>query len=385
MPATGGAGMGVRGSFGMLLCCFVALAGCGGDDDSAASDDDVTTTSNEVTTSTIAAVPTLDGLYFLTGTQTCKSALGPGTTSFPLFAGSTLAISGDRAWAGLRSDPPEASVTTDGASFHVNVTYSGRTNAAVTTVAGASPSALDLVLDLSGTISDDGQTITGTGFDTGVNCEYEFTGSRSAIGDTGAGTEKCGGEAALVKVVAETPREDGLTFTADDVIVEAMTPDGQIARYLIGQAAEGFAGCEPDGWKLADPDIVRLALCESELGKEIAPQLDVDCGPSTTAPSAAPTTTPVVTAPANPVSGSCDAQGALDATIAKHPDTIARDLDTVLACEDGWAVVVWSTGDADLMEVLQLRDGAWVATPGAACTGAAGIPESVRFYACMTG
>jgi hypothetical protein len=370
----------VRGSVVVLLLGVVALAGCGGGSSGSATDDGNTTTvASAASTSSAPATPTLQGLYFLTGTQTCKSALGGGSTApFPLFAGSTIAVAGDRAIATLRSDPPEASITTDGSLFHITVTYDATTNAPVTTVAGATPSSLDLVLNLSGTISDDGQTITGKGIDTGVNCEYDFTGSNRVFGG-GDGTGDCGGEGGLTETVAATPRSDGLQFTAADVIVDLMTADQQFARYGIGQAAFGYAGCDGDQWKLADDAAARIALCGDEPQPEIAEALEVDC----TAATATSVPEPSSTSPTVP-SGSCDKQGALDATIALHPDTVARSLDFVLACENGWAVVTYGTGDADLMELLVQRDGAWVEYNELVCD-APEVPESVSFLICMTG
>jgi hypothetical protein len=244
------------------------------------------------------------------------------------------------------------------------------------------PSALDLVLDLSGTISDDGATITGTGYDSGVNCEYQFTGSRSAItGGPGPAGERCGGEEGLAQAVAAEPREDALTFGAEDVVVVAKTPDGQVARYTIGQSgAEGFAGCESTGWKvLADGASVRAIVCGYMNDSDLAAHLELDCATST------PTTVPAVTSPTSGIAAGCDAPGALAKTIELHPDTVARSLDFVLACEDGWAVVTYGTGDADLMELLEQRDGLWIESENTNVCTAPEVPEPVSFLICMTG
>jgi hypothetical protein len=358
-----------------LALCAVAFAACGGSSDSTSNDERAAPTTS---VTTVAPTETFDGLYVLSGTQTCKSALGGEPNSSPLFGGSSLAVSGDTATVNLRNDPLEASFTTDGDSFHVNLTYSPSSSAPITTVPGGTLPSTALILDLTGTITPDGQ-VTGKGFDTGVNCEYDFNGSRAIPPGTPPSTgDMCGGSAGLAKAVAAAPRADGLTFTAADVNVEAMTPNGQVARYGIGNAAGGFAECESAGWKLFDELALYGYLCDHP-ESELTAQLELECAGSTPTTSGAAATTPPS------LSSSCDGDGALAKTIELHPESPLRSMDAVLACEGGWAVVTWGDGEADINAVLRERNGEWVAaTPADNVCAATGVPEQVRLYACMT-
>jgi hypothetical protein len=150
-----------------LVAAALVFGGCGGSGGGSAA-------SNTTTTSAAATVPR-NAIYEITGTQTCKSAQGPGTVDLAIFPGSFVQFAGGTATVNLRNEAVPTKLTRDGQTFraHEDFDLSGTP---VSTAAARSSTVLPL--DLSGTVTADGRTISGHGSDAGVNCTYEFSGRR---------------------------------------------------------------------------------------------------------------------------------------------------------------------------------------------------------------
>jgi hypothetical protein len=171
----------------------------GGSDTSIAAADDgsafgLTPGSNGTSPGSVAppaatAEAGVDGVYALTGTQTCKTPGGAAKVAdTPLFPGSSMTIKGNEATVNLSSEPRDTPLTVAGSSLHISFVYDG-TGHPVTTQAGAYPGPTDYLLTIDAVVGSDG-TVTGTGQDTGVNCAYTFSGKRGApttSGPTGSG------------------------------------------------------------------------------------------------------------------------------------------------------------------------------------------------------
>ena len=155
-----------------VFAAALTASGCGGSGDAPAASSTTTATSESRTDSQ-------DGIYALTGTQTCKSAQGPGTVDLAIFPGSYLQLATDTATVNLRNEPLEASLSRTGRSFEVHEDFD-LSGTPVSTSASGPTSSTVLPLDVTGTVAGDGRTISGRGSDAGVNCTYEFTGRRVA-------------------------------------------------------------------------------------------------------------------------------------------------------------------------------------------------------------
>jgi hypothetical protein len=153
-----------------LIAGALVVGGCGSSGGESSSP--------STTTSSTAATASLEGaIYELTGTQTCKSAQGPGTVDLAIFPGSYLRFADDTATVNLRNEALEARLTMDGRKFRVHEDFD-LSGTPVSTSAGGPASSTVLPLDLTGAVAAAGRAISGTGSDAGVNCRYDFTGRR---------------------------------------------------------------------------------------------------------------------------------------------------------------------------------------------------------------
>jgi hypothetical protein len=333
---------------GVSLCwAVIALGGCGG---GSADQADV-----DATTASVATGPLLDGVYVLTGTQQCKSAQGGGSVSLPIFEGSTLKISGDYSTVDLRHDSLEAPVTTDGNSFHINQTFDLSGDPVVTT-AGEPPTGTELVLDLTGTISDGGQTITGTGYDMGVNCQYTFTGRWT---DGAAPTPPTVADPCAVGDPAGKVYDYWSHFDPSLGEVRVVSSCAEPwARANFEHGNDTLLHWNGSIWELADP----VQYCASTTRPAGTPSEDNPAAriyDSTCSPAAQPTTTTTTTtstsAPTpNPSAGPCTkaaVQAALD------PDELALNEPR---CDGPWALTdVKFAEDAETTYMFHWNGSAW--------------------------
>lgn len=120
-----------------------------------------------------------DGTYTLTGTTTYKT----GTTPIP--AGSRLVVAGDHASVvfGWPEDTTyEARITSSGGIITISGPYTFDAQGMTTIVPAGTPAVQVFKFELTGTLSSDGQTFTGSGGDEGTNRGWDFTARRVGAG-----------------------------------------------------------------------------------------------------------------------------------------------------------------------------------------------------------
>ncbi len=317
----------------------------------------------------------IDGTFTVSGTMTCEAlggGQGPGTAPIP--AGSSFTVQGDQVTITGFLDPPQKvlRVVSPDDPFHITATYTNDSSGGFTTVVPAgTPASSTFTIDFTGTTSDGGSTITGTGSDTGVNCGYTFTATKAT-----ATTVSDGCQALDAPHLDPALGELHNTHACDGTWAVAyfVSPSGSQDVLLIHWNGTRWERADPTTYcALPPPSIPNGPVTEDDQAARVyieecrSPQQS-----TTTVPSPGP----------DPIDASCD-QASLEAAVrALHPD--ANPTMTVLACRDSWGVVEYGVGDTGDVNAVLTWDGQAWQPAGAGVCDRTDLPQAVHYYACMT-